>query len=270
MDPRRVSQLPGPLSPRYRGRVPKLSASYRGHGVHHEPGPHTADVHGILSVGMRRTALRRRSTPGKCAFCQVSRGGAGGNRTPVHQAVTDPATTIPDFAADASLTGGSADRHEWRSTDRLSELSAVFPAVSGLSRRHPSLLLPGCGGSAPCGIAAHDVSRTHLKIRRRERTARWQFLLVAPFSESEQLGSHARPAKLTSKPVSPVDVVARPGYRTSASAPSTMSSRWTPSLRLDRAKGDPLRCRPRSSCTRERAGRQGNGQFAMSERAVAV
>ena len=35
----------------------------------------------------------------------------------------------------------------------------------------------------------------------------------APFSESEQLGSHARPAKLMSKPVSPVDV-APPGYRT--------------------------------------------------------
>ena len=36
-----VSQEPGPLSPRYRGRVPKLSPSYRGHDVHHEPGPHT-------------------------------------------------------------------------------------------------------------------------------------------------------------------------------------------------------------------------------------
>ena len=56
------------------------------------------------------------------------------------------------------LTGGSVARHEWRATDRLSELSAVFLAVSGLSHRHPSLLLPGCDGLAPCGIAAHDVS----------------------------------------------------------------------------------------------------------------
>ena len=34
-------QEPGPLSPRYRGRVPDLSTSYRGHDVQHEPGPHT-------------------------------------------------------------------------------------------------------------------------------------------------------------------------------------------------------------------------------------
>ena len=40
--PQSVSQLPGPLSPRNRGRVPNLSASHRGHGVHHEPGLHTA------------------------------------------------------------------------------------------------------------------------------------------------------------------------------------------------------------------------------------
>jgi len=35
-----VRQVPGSVSPRYRGRVPRVSASYRGHGVHHEPGPH--------------------------------------------------------------------------------------------------------------------------------------------------------------------------------------------------------------------------------------
>ena len=35
-----VSQEPGPLSTTYRGRVPKVSANYRGHAVHHEPGPH--------------------------------------------------------------------------------------------------------------------------------------------------------------------------------------------------------------------------------------
>jgi len=36
-----VVQVPGPLSPRYRGRVREVSGRYRGHGVHYEPGPHT-------------------------------------------------------------------------------------------------------------------------------------------------------------------------------------------------------------------------------------
>ena len=46
----------------------------------------------------------------------------------------------------------------WRSADRLSEPSSVFPDANGLPRRHPPLLLPGCGGSAPCAISGHDVS----------------------------------------------------------------------------------------------------------------
>src|SRR5262245_16250240 len=53
-------------------------------------------------------------------------------------------------------TAGSADLTR-RPTDRLSDPSAVFPAASLLSGGHPPLLLPGCGGSAPCGLAAHDV-----------------------------------------------------------------------------------------------------------------
>ena len=36
--------------------------------------------------------------------------------------------------------------------------SANFLAVSVLSSCHPPLLLPGCGGSAPCAISGHDVS----------------------------------------------------------------------------------------------------------------
>jgi hypothetical protein len=63
--------------------------------------------------------------------------------------------------------------------------------------------LPGCGGSAPCGLAAHDVS-----LQPDYQAARANCLLAilgfAPFNESEQLGSHARPPKLMSKPVSPV------------------------------------------------------------------
>ena len=42
--PSSVSQVPGPLSPRYRGRVPKLSARYRCHSVKYEPGPHNLSV----------------------------------------------------------------------------------------------------------------------------------------------------------------------------------------------------------------------------------
>ena len=42
--------------------------------------------------------------------------------------------------------------------NRLSESSSVFPNVSSLFRCHPPLLVPGCGGSAPCAISGHDVS----------------------------------------------------------------------------------------------------------------
>ena len=40
-DSRGVAQVPEPLSPRYRSRVREVSASYRSHGVNHEPEPHT-------------------------------------------------------------------------------------------------------------------------------------------------------------------------------------------------------------------------------------
>src|SRR4029077_19426503 len=84
-----------------------------------------------------------------------------------------------------------------------------LPSVSRLSCSQRSF-----SPSSPASVAGlrwigpvrHFWSRflfAHL-IRRRERTARWQFLFFAPFSESEQLGSHARPQKLMSKPVSPM------------------------------------------------------------------
>ncbi|CAB4584453.1 unannotated protein [freshwater metagenome] len=86
-------------------------------------------------------------------------GGAGGNRTPVHQASSARATTIPDLLPDAGrLAGQLTVTRRWRPTNRLSESSSVFPDVSCLSRCHPPLLLPGCGGSAPCAISGHDVS----------------------------------------------------------------------------------------------------------------
>jgi len=85
--------------------------------------------------------------------------GAGENRTPVHQALNARATTIPDFLPDAgSPAGRLAVALERRPANRLSESSSVFPDASCLSRCHPPLLLPGCGGSAPCAISGHDVS----------------------------------------------------------------------------------------------------------------
>ena len=69
-------------------------------------------------------------------------------------------TTVPGFEAVAASPAGRSvtSRYEVSPTPGLSLESAVFPAVSGLSHRHPPLLLPGCGGPAPCGIVAHDDS----------------------------------------------------------------------------------------------------------------
>ncbi len=88
---------------------------------------------------------------------QRSMSGAGGNRTPVHQAENARATTIPDFETDAISPAGRLPRLP-EATTRLSVRSAVFHAVSGLSNCHSPLLLPGCGESAPCAISGHDVS----------------------------------------------------------------------------------------------------------------
>ena len=90
--------------------------------------------------------------------------------------------------------------------------SANFLAVSVLSSCHPPLLLPGCGGSAPCAISGHDVS-----LQPENQAARancWlAILFFAPFNDSEQIGSHARPPELMSKPVSPNNVNALTSYR---------------------------------------------------------
>ena len=159
-----VSQLPGPLSPRNRGRVPELSASYRGHDVHYEPGPHTRASWSTWRWCSQTAACTRTqgaSTPAEQAEIEWS----WGNRTPVHQPMNEPATTIPDFEADAASPAGRlvVIRYRWPPTPGLSLESAVFPAVSVLSHRHPPLLLPGCDGLAPCGISAHDFASTYLE-----------------------------------------------------------------------------------------------------------
>ena len=105
-------------------------------------------------------------TARSCRWCSVrvlkllSNGGAGGNRTPVHQPLSARDTTIPTSTL-RSVTGGSATRALGAQVaSRLSELSLVFPNVSVLSRCHSPLLLPGCGELAPCDLAAHGCSPT--------------------------------------------------------------------------------------------------------------
>jgi len=55
-----VSQEPGPPSPTNRGHVPELSANYRGHAVHHEPGPHT-----VRRRPVRAKCVHRRRRPSR-------------------------------------------------------------------------------------------------------------------------------------------------------------------------------------------------------------
>jgi hypothetical protein len=109
----------------------------------------------LLSLGgIRRPRLGFCKSPAQRAFR-----GAGGNRTPVHQALTVRATTVPDIFPDAGRPAGQLGR-------RLpGGPRTVFPAghssfrtSADLCRRHPSLLLPGCDGLAPCVIADHDDS----------------------------------------------------------------------------------------------------------------
>ena len=138
--------------------------------------------------------------------------GAGGNRTPVHQAVTARATTIPECGAHAApppgrLTSRGGPRIVFPIGQRSFPPPACFQAV----------ILRFCCRAAvdrPRAALRLTMFRCSPRVRRRERTARWirQLLLVAPFSESEQLGSHARPSALTSKPVSPVALL--PGQPT--------------------------------------------------------
>ena len=105
--------------------------------------------------------------------------------------MNEPATTIPDIEADAVSPAGRlvVSRDGWPPTPGLSPEPTVFPAVSGLSHRHPPLLLPGCDGVAPCGIAAHDVCQLPDQIRRRQRTALgWQFFVVPRFTSLSNSG----------------------------------------------------------------------------------
>ena len=75
------------------------------------------------------------STPGKWHLRASIRGGAGGNRTPVHQSVNGPATTIPDLEPDASSLAGQlpvtsgGPRIVFPNCQRSFSPSVVFPTV---------------------------------------------------------------------------------------------------------------------------------------------
>ena len=128
--------------------------------------------------------------------------GAGGNRTPVHQPVNELATTIPGVATDAvtptgRLSARGGPRTVVPESQRSFLPSAVFPAV-----------IPHF-----CCRAVMDWPRAALLLTmtllpsEMNQAARANcssaILWVAPFSESEQLGSQTRPTVLMSKPVSP-------------------------------------------------------------------
>jgi hypothetical protein len=129
--------------------------------------------------------------------------GAGGNRTPVHQLVNEPATTIPDSEADAASPAGrltitsDGRRSVFPECQPSFRLSAFFLAVilrfwcrAAVDRPRAAFLL-----TMSLRSPEDQAARANCSLA---------ILIGAPFSESEQLGSQTRPATLTSKPVSPV------------------------------------------------------------------
>ena len=134
---------------------------------------------------LRRSAFWRRSSPRSASETapssrRRSSGGAAGNRTRVHQPVGGPATTIPDIEGVAPSPAG-----RMTTTPRDEVVRArSFPGVSRLSGRQwsfPPSSPASVAGLRVTGPVRHCCSRclsTHLRIRRRQRTALRQFLLV--------------------------------------------------------------------------------------------
>ena len=131
-------------------------------------------------------------------------GGAGGNRTPVHQPVDEPATTIPDLEPDASSLAGQlpvtsgGPRIVFPNGQRSFPPSVVFPTV-----------IPHFCCRAVMDWPRAALLLTMTLVSPEDQAARVNcslaILWFAPFYESEQLGSQTRPSDLTSKPVSPLN-----------------------------------------------------------------
>ena len=155
---------------------------------------HTKPLVRGFQVGYGR---KRAHSPKRCS-------GAGGNRTPVHQPVNEPATTIPGIDTDAVTPTGrlsalGGPRAVFPTCQRSFPLSAVFPAV-----------IPHFCCRAVMDWPRAALLLTMIRSQPENQAARAKLSLstaivfFAPFSESEQLGSQTRTAILTSKPVSPV------------------------------------------------------------------
>lgn len=130
-------------------------------------------------------------------------GGAGGNRTPVHQPVNELATTIPGVDTDAvpptgRLSARGGPRAVFPTSQRSFSPSAVFPAVIPHFCCRAVMDWPRAALLLTMTLHSLDVNQA---VRANCSSA---ILVVAPFSESEQLGSQTRTALLTSKPVSPM------------------------------------------------------------------
>ena len=133
------------------------------------------------------------------------RGGAGGNRTPVHQLVYEPATTIPDIETDAVSPAGRMppkwQRQGFPYGQWSFQLSAVFLAVIPRFCCRAAVDWPRATFLLTMTLRSLDVNQA---ARANCSSA---ILVFAPINESEQLGSQTRTALLTSKPVSPVIVI---------------------------------------------------------------
>ena len=124
-----------------------------------EPAPRRAADGGGpgAAPGARRAARSRAAAPQGRARAVANRrprrggsaraGGAGGNRTPVRRAVEDRYDHSRGLGSTAALPPGRLAPQGGRRRV-FPRVSAVFHAVSGLSRRQSSLLLPGCGDQA--------------------------------------------------------------------------------------------------------------------------
>ena len=188
-----VAQLPEP--------VPELEHTNRSQHVHYEPGQHNMTTCAVFAL-LDRSDVVRYVTPEAWPLSLGEICGAGGNRTPVHQPVNEPATTIPVLEADAAspagrLTADGGQRPVFPGCQPSFRPSVVFPTViprfccrAAVDRPRAAFLLTMSLRSPEDQAARANCSSA--------------ILFGAPFYESEQLGSHARPSSLTSKPVSPV------------------------------------------------------------------
>ena len=106
-----------------------------------------------------------------------TKSGAGGNRTPVHQAMNVRDTAIPDSLANAARPAGrltvasGGPRSVFAECQQTFLQSAVFLAVIPRFCCRAAVDRP----RAPFLVTMYLY---YLKIRRRRRTARWQFCFL--------------------------------------------------------------------------------------------